>query len=398
MNARAIVRRSSRAVLSLGIVGAFVGFAASPASAASSFSVTSNNSDASGRTYTSFVTFNLTGSVDASFTSGQTLRLRVHRPGTDASDQFVLKEKNVSIGSGGTISASLDTSCVPWAAACTPADNGDYTFTFTSNGNVRGNPITVTLAVRPAKPDAPTGFTAAASGTVAAFGWNTVSDVDGYRLYDGDTALADVDPSLCDGATCAVSYNYGPAVYGTTHTFHAVALRDGASGTVESDASATKSVTFPDAPADPSTGGDGSGSGGSGSGGGTGGGGTGGSGDGGTGSGSGGGGKRSTSGDVVHDLNSSLPTVTAGAAPNLPSVLTTVKPLPQGDFEPVLPYDDQYVGETERTELPGKASAVVHDVAQVLETGALWRGLGGAAVLMLVVAHLRAWVERVEVD
>jgi hypothetical protein len=270
----------------------------------------------------------------------------------------------------------------------------------TSNGSVKGSPVTVTIAVRPAKPDAPTGFNAETSGTVAGFGWNTVSDVDGYRLYDGATPLADVDPSLCDSA-CSVSYNYGPGAYGTTHTFYAVALRDGAGGTVESDPSNSKSVTFPDAPSD-STGGSGSGGSGSGGGGSGGGGTAGGSGSGGGtgggGTGSGGHGGRATTGDVVHDLNSKLPTLTAGAAPNLPDVLTTVKPLPEGNYEPVLPYDDQYVGSTERTKIPGQASSVVHDVARVLETDGLWRGLAGAAVLMLVVAHLRAWIERVEVD
>jgi hypothetical protein len=400
MNARATVRRSLRATLSLGIVGAVVGLAASPALADTTFSVKSDGSDAGGRTFTSHVTLNVAGHLDTSLTSSRSLELLVKRP--DSSQAYSLKTKSVGPGGDASISATLDTSCAPWASSCTPAANGDYTFTFTStsNGNVsvKGSPVTVTLAVRPAKPDAPTGFNAAASGTVAGFAWNTVDDVDGYRLYDGATALADVDPSICDSA-CAVSYNYGPAAYGTTHTFHAVALRDSASGTVESDASSSRSVTFPDAPSEPTggggSGGDGSGSGGDGSGGGGGDGATG----GGTGgAGSGGHGTGSTPGDVVHDLDSKLPTLTAGAAPNLPSVLTTVKPLPEGDYSPVLPYDDQYVGETERTEVPGQASSVVHDVARVLETDGLWRGLAGAAVLMLVVAHLRAWVERVEID
>jgi hypothetical protein len=394
MNARATVRRSLRATLSLGIVGAVVGIAAAPALAATTFTVKSDGADADGRTYTSYITLNASGHLDPTLTSSRNLELLVQRP--DAAQPYSLKTKSVGPGGDATISASLDTACVPWASSCTPAANGDYTFTFTSNGSVKGTPVTVTLAVRPAKPDAPTGFTAVASGTVAGFSWNTVGDVDGYRLYDGSTALADVEPSVCD-STCAVSYNYGPAVYGSTHTFHAVALRDGASGTVESDASNSKSVTFPDAPSDPADGG-GSTGGGSGSGSGGGGGstdGTSGGSTGGTGGGHGGG---ASTGDVVHDLDTKLPTLTAGAAPNLPSVLTTVKPLPQGDYKPVLPYGDQYVGETERTEIPGKAEAVVNNVTQVLDSGALWRGLAGAAVLMLVVAHLRAWVERVEVD
>jgi hypothetical protein len=393
VNARATVRRSLRAALSLGIAGAVVGLAAAPALADTTFTVKSDGSDASGRTYTSFVTLNIAGHLDTSLTSTRTLELLVQRP--DSSQPYSLKTKSVGPGGDASISASLDTSCAPWASSCTPVVNGDYTFSMTANGSVKGSPVTVTIAVRPAKPDAPTGFDAVTSGTVAGFGWNTVSDVDGYRLYDGSTPLADVDPSLCD-STCAVSYNYGPGAYGTTHTFYAVALRDGAGGTVESDPSNSKSVTFADAPTD-STSGSGSGGGsGSGSGGGS----HDGTGGGGTGDGTGGGGHggRATTGDVVHDLNSKLPTLTAGAAPNLPDVLTTVKPLPEGNYEPLLPYGDQTVGATERTEVPGKASSVVHNVARVLETDGLWRGLAGAAVLLLVVAHLRAWVERVEVD
>lgn len=400
MNARATVRRSLRAALSLGIAGTVVGFAASPALADTTFTVKTEGADAGGRTFTSYVTLNAAGHLDPSLTSTRSLELLVKRP--DSAQAYSLKTKSVGPGGDASISASLDTACAPWASSCTPAANGDYTFTFVSNGSVKGSPVTVTLAVRPAKPDAPTGFNAVASGTVAGFSWNTVADVDGYRLYDGASPLADVEPSICE-STCAVSYNFGSAAYGSTHTFHAVALRDGASGTVESDASSSKSVTFPDAPTAP---GDGGGSGGDGSGGGTGGsggdggatGGGGSGGSGGSGSGSGGDDGPSSTRDVAQDLNSRLPTYTAGAAPDLPDVLTRVKPLPQGDYEPVLPYDDQYVGETERTQVPGRTSAVVSDVVDVLETGALWRGLAGAAVLMLVVAHLRAWVERVELD
>jgi hypothetical protein len=34
----------------------------------------------------------------------------------------------------------------------------------------------------------------------------------------------------------------------------------------------------------------------------------------------------------------------------------------------------------------------------VLDIGALWRALAGAVVLMLAAAHLRAFVERVELE
>jgi uncharacterized membrane protein YgcG len=388
MNARATSRRLLRAAVPVGIVGAVVGLAAAPALAATSFSVTANGSNADGRTFTAHTTLSISGHLDTSLSS-RTLALLVERPD---SSTYTLRTKSVGPGSDATINTSVDTACPPWAASpCNPAANGTYTFTFTSNGSVKGTPVTVTLAVRPAKPDAPTGFAASASGTVATFSWNTVSDVDGYRLYDGGNPLADVDPSICGSSSCAVTYNYGPAVYGTTHSFHAVALRDGASGTVESDPSGSDSVTFPDAPASPTP----SAGGGSGGGGG-------GSGSGGSGSGGGSTGGHSnpptTTGNVARDLNTHLPTTSAGAAPNLPSVIATIEPLPEGTYKKTLAYPPRVVGETERRETAGKATAVVQDIARVLDEGALWRGLAGAAVLMLVAAHLRAWVARVEID
>jgi len=45
----------------------------------------------------------------------------------------------------------------------------------------------------------------------------------------------------------------------------------------------------------------------------------------------------------------------------------------------------------------GVAASVVGDLANVVDSGPLWRSLAGAAVLMLVAAHLRAWVERTDV-
>jgi uncharacterized membrane protein YgcG len=393
MNAPATLRRTLRVALPVGMVGAVVGLAAAPALAATTFTVRSNGSDVDGKTFTSHTTFNVNGQVDSISLSTRRFELVVRRP--DGST-YSLKKKSVGPNDAQSISASLDSACPPWSSSpCSPAANGSYTFTFLVEDSVKGSPITMTLAVRSPKPAAPTGFAASAEGTVASFSWDTVDDVDGYRLYDGANSLFDVDPSICGASSCAVSYNYGAGVYGTTHSFHAVALRDGASGTVESDDSNSASVTFPDAPASP-TPSSGGGSGGSGSGGGSGGGG------GATGSGGGatgsGGGSQSTTGHVTRDLDTRLPTNTAGVAPNLPSVITTIEPLPQGTYKQTLAYPPRVVGETERRETPGAARTVVRDIAQVLDEGALWRGLAGAAVLMLVAAHLRAWVARVEID
>ena len=98
------------------------------------------------------------------------------------------------------------------------------------------------------------------------------------------------------------------------------------------------------------------------------------------------------------DLRTSLPTVTAAGAPDLPSVLTEVKPLPQGSYKPVLPYGDQVVKDKKPQLAQGNQGAqqVLQDFRKVLDIGALWRSLAGAVVLMLAAAHLRAFVERVE--
>jgi hypothetical protein len=98
------------------------------------------------------------------------------------------------------------------------------------------------------------------------------------------------------------------------------------------------------------------------------------------------------------DLSASLPTYTAGSAPDLPSVLTEVKPLPQGTYKPQLPYGDQVTREPVRHKDTGVRATVAHDIAGVLDTGSLWRGVAGAALLLLVAGHLHAWVQRVETD
>jgi hypothetical protein len=96
------------------------------------------------------------------------------------------------------------------------------------------------------------------------------------------------------------------------------------------------------------------------------------------------------------DLRTYLPTVTAGAAPNLPAVITEVKPLPMGSYKPLV-YPNQIKREAIHTGNPGVASAVVGDIAGVADSTGLWRGLAGMAVLMLIAAHLRTWVERTDV-
>jgi hypothetical protein len=106
----------------------------------------------------------------------------------------------------------------------------------------------------------------------------------------------------------------------------------------------------------------------------------------------------SASGNGTANLRRSIPAISAGDAPNLPSIETQVEPLPQGTYKPQLPYGSQYSLRTLHKSKPGVASEVVQNIGKVLDIGPLWRGLAGFAILMLVAAHLRAWVEQVQPD
>jgi hypothetical protein len=407
MTVRSTTRKCGRVALPLAMAGAVVGLAAAPAlAAAPTISVSAGAGSVNGATLHSPVTLQISGHDDAPSSTGiggsnRNLSLTVDPPGSTPARELASKT-GVKPTAAGNISASLDTSCPPWSSSpCVTGVNGSYVFTFTNGSTTKTT--TVTMQVPPA---APSSFDASANGTVATFSWqpNNEPDIMGYDILEGagnDVTPGGVDSSVCDSNICAVSVNFGSGVRGTTHTFHIVALRHtapGSSSSVSSGDSADRTVNFPAAPTSaPSPSGNGNGTGGSG--GGTGGSGTGGSGTGGSGTGtggSGGGTHGAVTGHVHHDLNSSLPTFTAGSAPNLPSVITEVKPLPQGTYKPTLAYPDQTVGTKVHTETPGAVSQVAHDVARVLDVGALWRGLAGAALLMLVVAHLRAWVDRVE--
>jgi hypothetical protein len=73
-----------------------------------------------------------------------------------------------------------------------------------------------------------------------------------------------------------------------------------------------------------------------------------------------------------------------------------VKPLPLGSYKPLV-YPNQVKREAVKTPDGGVASAVVGDIANVVDSSALWRGLAAMAVLMLIAAHLRSWVERTDI-
>ncbi len=396
------MRPIARVVVPAGIAFAVVGLAAGPALAATNISVNAGGGNLSdGDVLDHKTTVTIKGTTDATASSRQ-LKLSVNPPGRSA---YTLKTGSTSALQSGQLSASVDLDCPDWSASpCVEAVNGSYTFTFTAGSATSST--SVQLRVPPA---APSGFAAHNNGTVVNFSWspNSEPDLMGYDIVDGsgnDVTPGGMDAdSVCDAGGCGVSVDFGSGAQGTSRSFSVIALRHtspGSGSSVSSPSSDSQTVDFPAPPSPPASGG--------GSTGGTGGGSTGGTG--GTGStatgGGASGGDGSTGGHVskpvsgkhpAADLRTSLPTVTAAGAPDLPSVLTEVKPLPQGSFKPVLPYGDQVVKDKKpQLAQRNNAQQVIQDFRKVLDISALWRSLAGAVVLMLAAAHLRAFVERVE--
>ena len=387
-------RLAGRIVLPVGIAGAIVGLAAAPALAATSISVSAGGSSLSdGAVLTHNDTISVHGTSDAT-TSSRNLKIAVNVPGRGA---YTLKTGSAGALQSGSLNASLDTGCPDWSASpCTEAPNGSYSFTFSAGGASASQ--SVTLRVPPATPS---GFAASVSGTVASFSWaaNSEPDLVGYDILEGsnnDVTPGGLDPSsVCDSSGCSVSVDFGDTAYGSTHSFHIIALRHtspGSSGSIPSGNSADKSVTFPAAPqpsSSPGSGGGGGGTGGAGGGTGTG------------GSGHGGGktkGHHVPGKNPAHDLHASLPTISAGAAPNLPSMITEVKPLPEGTYKPTLAYPDQYSQQSTKAHPPSIASGLTAEWRRGMDLPLLVRAFAGAAILALVAFHLRSWVNRAETE
>jgi hypothetical protein len=400
MSTNGSARLIARVLVPVGVVGAVVGAAAVPAFADSTVTV---NGGASAE-IDSHAVVSIAGHYDNSTSpTSKPLQLVVTDPSGGA---HVIYSGTAGAFAKGTIpTQSFDTSCQPWATTCIEPDNGDYSFVV-KLGSAPSTPATVWLRLPAAKV---ANFRAGPAGTVANFSWSADTDpgLTGYDVRDssGSVTPGGLDPSsVCDSSGCSVSIQFGSGVAGTSRSFTVLATRrDGHGGTVTSDPADWQTVNFP-APSTGGGGGGGGGSTGSGSGSGSGGG----SGStGGTHQTTGGGGTGSSTGSgsarrlhrnhPAADLRTFLPTASAGAAPDLPSVLTEVKPLPEGTYKPTLAYPDQV--SREALKKPTTVAATVQrDLNTIIDSGPLWRAIAGAALLMLVAAHLRAWTERVELD
>jgi len=402
MGALHTLRPAARVILPLGIASATVALVAAPALAASSVSV---SGDDAGQV-THRTTLSIVGHYDNSNSlNSKSVALVV----TDAAgqDHTLWTGTAQRASTGNTPAISFDTTCKPWVSQSPPcpgaqAPNGDYSFRV-DVGSSKSSATTIRFNV----PPAPVGsFAGSAEGTVASFSWNnnTEPDLVDYDIRDGgsDVTRGGLDPSgVCDSSGCSVSVQFGSDYSGTDQHFTIVARRRSAGGgLLESPASST-TVSFPAPPASEPSGssggsGSGGGSGGSSGGGGSTGGGKHGGAAGGGSTGSPHGGRKLDGKHPAADLSASLPTFTAGAAPNLPAVITEVKPLPLGSYKPLV-YPNQVKREAIKTGDHGVASAVVGDIADVVDSSALWRGLAAMAVLMLIAAHLRSWVERTDI-
>jgi hypothetical protein len=400
MTLRRTARIGARAAVPLGFTAALVGLAASPALAATNIAANAGGNNLSdGAVLSHNDTINVKGTSDSS-TSSRQLKLTVGVPG---SSDYTLKTGSAGPLQSGSLTSAVDTSCPGWSSSpCVEAVNGTYTFTFTA-----GSATTSTSVELRVPPAVPSSFTATVHNTVVSFAWtpNSEPDLVGYDI--SDSSGADVTPggldsdSVCGANACGVSIDFGSGAQGTSDTFFLAARRHtspGSSGFVAGDASAGQPVDFPAPP--PPTSAPGSSSGGSagspsvhGAGGGS----TAGSSGSSSGSSAGGGKHRPVrlTGKPVTDLTHSLPLVTAAGAPDLPSVLTEVKPLPEGTYKPTLAYPDQTFQTKEKKPVAAPAQ-VLHSLQQVLDTRSLWRVLAGMAVLLLAAAHLLTFVRRVD--
>jgi hypothetical protein len=389
MGALHLLRVSARFALPIGIASTAVALAAAPALAASSVTITGDNSGVVDHQ----TALSIVGHYDNSGSlSGKTVNLVVTDP--SGSDHTLWTGSARAASTGNSPAISFATDCEPWSSPCAEAVNGSYGFRV-DVGSTQSAVTTIRFNVPPA---AVSNFDGGADGTVATFTWtaNNEPDLVDYDIRTGgsDVTRGGLDPSsVCDSSGCSVSIQFGSDVSGTQEQFAIVARRRSASGGLVESPDSTTTVKFPAPPSPapsgkPGSTGGGTSGGGAGSGGST-------SGGGSRGSGGGTTGGRTLGKHPAADLRTYLPTVTAGSAPNLPSVITEVKPLPMGTYKPLV-YPNRIKREAVKSP-KGAAAAVVGDLANVVDSGPLWRGLAGAAVLMLVAAHLRAWVERTDV-
>jgi hypothetical protein len=309
------------------------------------------------------------------------------------------------------------------AAGSAPAYNGRYTAT------VSGGTTTSRTVVLQIPPAAPTGVTASAAGTHrvhVAWDANREPDLTGYDVFTDDGAI--VAANLPKDQT-SVEFDLPSTGYGGTHGYvvraHRLACANcsgpGSDAQLDSPMSQPGSVTFTEAGTDPSpspgpggstdsTGGyDGGNSNGNG---------TGTSNGNGSGSTKNGGGATDQNGDTYNSGNDggafSSGTKTSAqdqrtafgltfksfapklGAPKLPPqpkfAGPTIGQLPEGTYNPTLPYGKRSVTTSQKIASNSLTSQFVDSLTTAFEGRKLYRSIAIALLLLLAAAHLRLWL------
>jgi hypothetical protein len=399
-----------RALLRVGAVSAagfaVITMAAGPAAAADAVHVR-NSSGTEVSTVNANQTLKVSATADPSITGGS-LKLTVKDP---TGTVRTLATGTRDVVNTTTLSWDFNTACPVYpGGSCSgyaPAINGVWQFAL--NGGSLKN---LTLAIPPAVVQ---NVNATADQSRVTISWqpNVESDLVAYDVLtsDGHAVASGIDPSqACANGTCAVTIDFGPQASGT-YSFVVRAERSagpGSTSTISSTDSnpASATITQPTpaptsssgagttgaAPSSSATGSTSSGSGGTATGGTS--------------------ATNSSGGTSAHPSTGSKPTGSLLAttsrkfvpaqrlalpAPhlNLPAVTTVLQPLPDGTYKPTLAYPEQTTQEVVREPVHRPVVAQVGDtLTHVIKRPALWRSIAAAAVLLLVAAHLRAWLVR----
>lgn len=391
------LRSALRSAVVLSGSAAIVALAAGPAAAADS--ITIKNGTTSVNRVSANATLKVTANADPNLQGG-TVKLTVTDP-TNAT--HVLDTANRSITSSTTLGPwSFDTACVAYpGSTCSgyaPARNGTWHFALSGSGS--GATSDLVLAIPPAVVNN-VGATADYAKVTITWNAGVEPDLTSYDVLtsDGTSVASGIDPTqACSNGACAVTIDFGPQASGT-YSFIVRSERatcPSCSSTLTSPDSNAASVTIsqPPPPASPSPSGsstpDASASPGA-------------SGTPSSGSSPGGsspptktrsGGSKSPPSLLNGSVGRLVPRQTlALPPPKLPALQTVLQPLPDGTYKPTLAYPEQTVQESVQQAVR-KPIGLGASIERVVSRAAMVRSVAAAALLLLIAAHLRAWLAR----
>jgi len=345
--------------------------------------------------------------VAAGDVNGHTWMLIVTSPTGQGSANCTLDSEQVPANPGVGGSAEIGPKSIETTAfnqgTCAsdapPPYNGSYTITLYRDGTAAKDATSATnftFALPPA-PVQGVRATAASNGSTVTVGWaaNSEPDLTAYDLYtqsagNDSAAASGLSPSqYCTSGTCSATLSAPPP---GNYAFVVRADRTtspGGSVTVQSADSSAADVSVPKPPPSPSPSAGGNSSGGGVSGGG------GSSLSGGSGSGRAGAPPIASRRGVLQAFKNFVPAPVTVAPPNVsaPAPITVFAPLPEGTYQPELPYGKQTT--------PGQllvfrkgGSSFSSALSSVATSGPLWTSVAGALLLLLIAMHLQSWLRR----